>query len=217
MARCPLLLLVAVLAGCAASTTAVPPPGEIAPRPRAVAALADSLRAAPSAADRRAVAVRWLAATGATPLAGGTFEAGVGVPFVGGFVPGHQPLVRDQLVVVGVSLERPLAAAATLEAVRVLVAHSRWGTVPERTVQVVFWSGGTTDRAGAEGALRLPLWPRDLVAAVVVISDDDGALVVSDLPVTVVPADGTPALAARVVQTAVRLAAAPLPPDTDPR
>ena len=200
------------LAGCFASATQLPPPDEIAPDARAVAALADSLARAPSAAARRAVAARSLASSGLTPLAGGTrgdgaFQAGVGTPFVGGFVPGHQPVARDALVLVGVSLESP-AAPAVLEAARVLVARSMWETTPERTVEFVFWSGEAAEGVG--GALRLPLWPREAVAAILVVGGDVGAEV-QGVPAFALPASG--ADAARVLQRVVELAERPAPPD----
>jgi hypothetical protein len=209
----PLALAAAGLAGCFASASRFPPPAEVAPDAEAVEALADSLAGAPSPAARRAVAARRLAAAGVTPLAGGvpgagpgggTFQAGLAVPLVGGFVPGGRPVARDALVVVGASLEGP-AAPAVLEAARVLVARSLWETTPERTVEVVFWSGDARD--GAAGALRLPLWPRDAVRAVLVVGDDVGAEV-EGVPAFSLAAPGPAdaALAARVVRRVLELA-----------
>ena len=194
--------------GCLVSGGAVRPPGAVAPDAAVSAALADSLAAAPSGAARRAVAARALRAGGVTPLAGGLFAYGVGAPLVGGFVPGRTPGRASELVVVAASLDGP-AAADVLDAARVLVELSLVRTVPERTVQVVFWSAPLDDRTGPEAALRSPLWPRAAVAAVVAVGD--GAAFPDSLagaPVTAVPAD-RPALAARVVDAALALAAEP--------
>lgn len=217
--RLPAVLLAAAVltGGCFAASVRPPPPGEIAPRADAVEALADSLAEAPSSAARRAVVVRRLAAAGFTPLAGGVqrdgrYLVGVGTPYVGGFVPGRQPVVRDELVLVGTSLDGP-AAPAVLEAGRVLVARSMWETTPGRTVEFVFWSGRTPAREGVAGALRLPTWPRDAVVAVLLVGDDVGPGV-EGVPTFAVPSPGAgAALADLVVRRVSELADGPAPPD----
>ncbi|MDT0630553.1 hypothetical protein RQM47_13870 [Rubrivirga sp. S365] len=206
----PLALALAaclVAAGCAGSESAVRPPSTVAPDSAAVAALRDSIAAAPSPAARRAVAVRALRAAGVTPLAGDLFETGVGAPLVGGFVPGRVPSRASELVVVAANLSEA-AAADVLEAARVLVALSLVEVVPERTVRVALWPGTYSAREGVSLTLRSPLWPRPAVAAVVVVGGGAVPDVVGGVPVTRVPADA-PDLAARVVRAVLERAAAP--------
>ena len=199
--------VVCVLSGCLASSGAVSPPEAVRPDPEAVAVLADSLAVA-DAAGRRAVAARALRRAGVTPLAGGLFTRGVGVPVVAGFVPGRVPGKASSLVVVAADLGDPAAAAAAVEAARVLVGLSLVRPVPERTVQVALWSD-PDPRGGLGAVLRSPLWPRDAVASVVAVGDrptlPDS---LGGVPVTAIAAD-RPALADRIVEAALARAAEP--------
>ena len=145
-----------------------------------------------------------------TPLAGGLFTAGVRVPVVGGFVPGRVPSRAGELVVVAAGLDGP-AAADVVDAARVLVDLSLVGTVPERTVGLVLWTGPSG--AGLRTAVRAPLWPRDAVAAAVVVGEGLPATV-GGVPVTAVPPG--PGLAARVVEAALARAAEPAVVPVDP-
>ena len=208
---------VCVLSGCLASGGTVRAPGDVRADPAAVAATRDSLSAAGGLA-RQAVAVRALRRGGVTPLAGGllgggVFTRGVGAPVVAGFVPGRVPGRASELVVVAASLDDPAAAAEALEAARVLVDLSLVRTVPERTVEVALWSGLDVG-GGVEAVLRSPVWPRDAVAAVLVVGDRPAPPArVGGVAVTAVAAD-RPALAARIVEAALALAAEPpaIPP-----
>lgn len=200
---CAAALALAV-SGCLVPERAVRAPATVGPDAAAVAALGDSLARAPSPEARRGVAVRALRAAGVTPLAGGRFTTGVRAPLVAGFVPGRAPGRSGELVVVGASLDGPGAADA-VEAARVLVDLSLAGTVPERTVGVVLWTG-SAGGAGLRAAVRGPLWPRDAVAAAVVVGEG-AADAVGGVPVTAV-APG-PGLAARLVEAALARAAAP--------
>lgn len=201
-----------LVAGCAVSSDAVRPPASVRPDPVATSALRDSLVQAPSAAARRGVAVRALRTAGVTPLAGGLFTRGVTAPLVGGFVPGAVPSKASELVVLGASLEGP-GAADVVDAARVLVDLSLAQTVPERTVQVVFWSAPLSPREGVEAALRSPLWPRDAVRTAVVLAS--GAALpdsVGGADVRAVEVGGTDTVS-RLVAAVLTAAAEPaLPP-----
>ena len=208
LVRAAALAAVFAVSGCLPSGSVVAPPESIRPDPAEIAALRDSLGAAPSPAARRAVAVRALRAAGVTPLAGDLFTRGVRAPLVGGFVPGRAPSKAAELVVVGASLDDP-GAADVLGAVRALVALSLVQTAPERTVQVVFWSAPLGPADGLEAALRSPLWPRDAVASAVVLGGGaalpdsvGGAAVVS------VSADGADT-AARLLRTVLARSSEP--------
>ena len=207
---CAAALALAV-SGCLVPERAVRAPASVAPDAEAAAALGDSLARAPSPEARRGVAARALRRAGVTPLAGGRFTVGVGAPLVGGFVPGRVPGRAAELVVVAASLDGPGAADA-VEAVRVLVDLSLAGTVPERTVQVVLWTG-SAGGAGLRTAVSAPLWSREAVVAAVVVGDG--------LPTAVggVPVAGVapgPDLAARLVGAVLARAAEPAVVPVDP-
>jgi hypothetical protein len=134
---------------------------------------ADSLALAEagSAAERRALLVDRLRAAGLTPLAGPSYEAGASAPVVGGFIPGRHPALRTTLVVVAQPLDGP-HVAATMEAVRTLVAASRNGAAPERSLLVAFWSPSRGAEVGAADVLRLPVWPASGVHRLLLVGAD---------------------------------------------
>ena len=210
------IVLALPASGCLVSESAVRPPASVGPDSLGVRVLRDSLARAPSAAARRAVAVRALRAAGVTPLAGDLFTTGVRAPLVGGFVPGRVPGRASELVVVGASLDAA-SAADVVEAARALVDLSLVQTTPERTVQVVLWTGALETPEALALALRSPLWPRDGLAAAVVVGDA-AALPdsVGGVAVAAVPAD-RPALAARLLDAVLARASEPAVVPTAPR
>ena len=105
-----------------------------------------------------------------------------------GFVPGGDPLARDELVVLAAPLEGPGASAAVLAAL-VLAERSRWTGQPERTVQVAFWAGVPTSAEAVRQSVRGALWPRCRIRAVVLVADAPVAPVDS-IPVVAVPPGG---------------------------
>lgn len=206
-----LILTLAALAACSGPRD-LPPAGPSArPSARHVAALADSLAEAASTTPRRAFLERSLRRYGVTPLRDGVgrsrYQVDLGVPIVGGFIPGHHPVGRTDLVVVGTRLDGA-GVASLLEAVAVLAERSRWTSQPERSLQVSFWPAGD----GVRQALRSSLWPRDAIRAVVMIGPD-GPAQVDGIPVVRLAPDADPlalaeALVARVLAEATY---APLP------
>ena len=220
----PLVLLacaaLAAIGGCAGSAEAVEVGPDARPSARAVAALADSL--ARPGADRRAVAARALARGGATPLGDpvlgdslGLF-AWSGAPVAAGLVPGRHPLARPDLVVGGTRIDGP-AAPAVLEAARVLAERARWTHQPERTVEVVLWSGLWTDRQAVSEVLRAPVWPRDNVRAVLVVGDAAVAPVDSVAVEAMAPGAGGVELASALIERVTALARRPPPPPDSTR
>ena len=219
MRTCALLVLLAV-AGCAGSEPATSVGPDAQPSARALAALADTLATAPSTADRVGVVERAFVRAGVTPLSdfgmapapSPRFRMPLGGPAVAGFVPGRDPRVRGELVLVGTRLEGP-AVGAVLEAARVLVERSQWVTAPGRTVEVVFWSGVRSDREGARQALGAALWPRDRIRGVVVVGAEPIREVGGVPAASVAPGDAL-ATAASVVERALALARYVPPADT---
>lgn len=209
-------VLVLTLLGVAGCATADDVRREGPATTETVGAVEESLRLAPSVAERQAAAVRYLAAVGVTPLADGSFNvarplgadgmfgSGALPPHVGGFVPGRDPLGRAELVVLGARLDGA-SAAIVLEAARVLVARSP-ENVPERTVLVALWDSRQSDADGLAAVLRGPLWPRSSVAAAVVVGAERAAR--ADLPITVLTPDvDRPGAVARTVAAVVEAAA----------
>ena len=176
-----LIATLALLAGCTGAEPVLPTGPDVAPSARALALIADSLGTAEGALERRRRVVRAFTRYGLTPLADMGRQRSenprfsVGGPVVAGLVPGRYALARPELVIVGAEVDGPYAAPL-LEAARVLVERSEWANVPERTVMVALWSG---DR-GPESALRLGVWPRDRVRAVIVVGE--GGRVPTDVP-----------------------------------
>ncbi|WP_420454525.1 hypothetical protein [Rubrivirga sp.] len=169
------LLLASALAVSACAGPDPVPTGPDAPvSVRALAGLTDSLAAARSTTPRRAFLRRQLVRAGVTPFGDGglvaRYQTDLGVPVVGGFVPGRSPLGRSELVVLGTRADGP-ATAAVLEAARVLVERSLWTSQPERTVEVAFWSAGD----GVRQVIRSSLWPRAAVRAVVMAGPEGPA------------------------------------------
>ena len=158
-----------------------------------VDALADSFATARTAPQRRAVARRALARTGATPLGdfsrvsevGYAYEVPTSVSLVAGTVPGRHPIVRTELVMLGARLDASVAPAV-IEATRVLAERAKWTSTPGRAVQVVLWDGPVSDQEALAAALRAPLWSRAAVRSVVVVSERvpmlDGVAVVAVPP-----------------------------------
>ena len=187
------LLALVLVAGCATPRD----PGATGPQARPSApsygATADSLEAAPSSLARLAVAARSFARQGLTPVAApllSTAEsrftlATADGPLAVGIVPGRDPLLRPELVLVGVDVESP-QAPAVLEAARVLVERARWSNEPARSVEVVLWAGPSSRRR----ALGAPVWRAGSVHAVLEVMGeiwdeplvDDGVNVVSGPP-----------------------------------
>ena len=209
-----LLALAVLAAGCAPRLDAQAVGPDARPSARALGATADSLASA--TLPRRPGAVRRaLARAGATPLADGGRGARWTAPDGGSpdvlaaaFVPGRDPLARSELVVLSADLDGP-AAAAVLEAVRVLVERSTWRTAPERSVEVVLWRGAPPDPA------RAPLWTRANVRAVLVVGRPAPGL--ADIGAEALPADGdSVALAQRIVDRVTELARRPARPASAP-
>ena len=211
--RAPNLVLVALagLAACAGSDEAAHNGPQAVPSARAVAALADTLAEARSTTPRRAAIRRALVRAGVTPFGDGRqrarFQTDLGVPLVGGFVPGRHPLGRSELVVLGTRADGP-AVPAVIEAARVLAQRSQYAAVPERTVEVAFWTGGD----GVHQVLRSSLWPRDQIRAVVIVGGE-GPGTVDGVPVVRLDVGvGGAALAAALVQQTIDAARVPPPP-----
>ncbi len=156
------------VAACSGSEAALPSGPSASVSPRAVASLADSLAANRSTTARRAFLKRSLVRSGLTPFGDGRldpqFQTDLGVPVVGGYVPGRHPVGRPELVIVGTRVDGP-GVASLLEAVRVLVERSEWVSQPERSVEVAFWPAGDGVRQG----VRASLWSRSQIRAVVTV------------------------------------------------
>ena len=215
----PALLLAVGCAGGDAVRTTGP---DARPSPRALRALADSLAADASTAAREGVVRRAFARSGLTPLSdfgrppapAPRFEAPLGRPHVAAFVPGRDPRVRSELVVVGTALEGG-SAPALVEAARVLAERGLWTQTPGRTVEAVVWSAAPSDRLGLLRALEAPLWDRSQIRAVVVVSDEDVGEVEGLEVVRIAPEGDRAALALALVERAAQLARyVPPPPDT---
>ena len=165
--------------------------------------------------------MRALAEAGLTPLADGRPNdaeepdaAAFTAPtsgLLGGFVPGRQPLLRPELVVLVAPADGPLAAAV-LEAGRLLVIRSMTENEPGRTVLVALTSGAE----GPSAAVRLPVWPADAIREVLVVGegpelpDSLGGAVVR--PVSVGPT--LAATATRAVRAALNAAVRPVAIDS---
>ncbi len=203
-----------LLAGCTGASPALPTGPDVVPSARALAAVTDSLTTAATPLERRHRVVRALVRYGLTPLAGlGGYEDtppryGADGPVLAGLIPGRHPLARPELVIVGAEVNGP-HAAAVLETARVLVERSEWANVPERTVMVALWTG---DR-GPESALRLGIWPRDQVRAVIAVGESDR--VPTGIPSVRVPAgDDALGLANRLLAETLRQSRRATPGDT---
>ena len=119
---------------------------------------------------RRAVILGQLAEAGLTPLADGSFQAGLDGTLVGGWIPGREPIARPSLVVVGVGADDP-EASVVLEAARLLVGRSQRELVPARSVLFLVWDGTRSSLEAIEAVRRSALWPRGLVRAALVVGD----------------------------------------------
>lgn len=206
-----LVLALAALASCSGPRDLTPTGPSARPSARHVAALADSLAEVASTTPRRAFLERALRRSGVTPLRDGVgrshYQVDLGVPIVGGFIPGHHPVGRTDLVVVGTRLDGP-GVAALLEAVAVLTERSRWTAQPERSLHVAFWPAGD----GVRQAVLTPLWSRDAIRAVVLVGPA-GPSQIDGIPVVRLAPDADPlalaeALVARVLAEATHV---PLP------
>ena len=209
-----LIATLALLAGCTGAGPALPTGPDVVPSARALAAVTDSLATAATPLERRRRVVRALERYGLTPLAGlGGRETrppryGADGPVLAGLVPGRHPLARPELVIVGADADGP-HAASVLEMARVLVERSEWANVPERTVMVALWTG----ERGPESAVRLGVWPRDQIRAVVAVGE--GGRVPTDVPAVRVPAgDDALGLANRLLAEALRQSRRAAPGDT---
>ena len=131
-----------------------------------------SRRRAESPRDRRLVVGELLASLGVTPLAGGAapfdqrrYRVGSGDTLVGGLVPGRHPVIRSELVVARMDAADP-GVATLLEATRVLVARSKTGNVPGRSLLIAFASDSTRHNIRS-------LWPGSRVHAWVDLEADE--------------------------------------------
>ncbi|PAP77509.1 hypothetical protein [Rubrivirga marina] len=197
-------------AGCAGADEAAHFGPEAVPSARAVAALTDTLAEARSTTPRRAAIRRALVRAGVTPFGDGRlqarFQTDLGIPLVGGFIPGRHPLGRAELVVLGTRVDGG-AVPAVIEAAHVLVQRSQYATVPERTVEVAFWPGGD----GVRQVLRSSLWPRDQIRAFVV-AGGEGPATVDGVPVIRLDVDaGGVDLAAALIEQTAEAARIPAP------
>ncbi len=211
-----LLLASALAVSACAGPDPLPSGPAVTVSPRALVGLADSLAAAQSTTPRRAFLRRELVRAGVTPFGDGglvaTYQTDLGVPVVGGFVPGRSPLGRSELVIVGTRADGP-AAAAVLEAARVLVERSLWTSQPERTVEVAFWSAGD----GIRQVIRSSLWPSGAVRAVVMVGPQGPAEIDGVAIERLDPALDPVALARALVERTTERAryVAPADPDLD--
>jgi hypothetical protein len=95
-----------------------------------------------------------------------------------GILPGSDPVLRDQLVLLAVNLDSGsyparvpvldsersgIAAAALLEVARVLGEERRMGRGPARSVMFVWLAGSTQDDRGIQALVKTPPWPEDAV------------------------------------------------------
>lgn len=126
--------------------------------------LSSAFLSAQNRSESQIWAIRALIALGATPLAGGAapfderqYRLGARQEGVGGYVPGRDPTVRSELVVIRTRLEDP-RAAVLLEAMRVLVLKSKTANVPGRSVLIVL-------TPESRDATIASLWPRSHVYA----------------------------------------------------
>lgn len=135
------------------------------------------LAAAATPEARAAVAAERLADAGTTPLGDGRVRPrAAGVQSwqgtVAAFIPGRDPVLRTELVTVGVALDAP-EAAALIEAARRLVRQSPHGS-PHRSVMVALWR-----RDPAEVA-RMPVWTDSLRAPLLTLDAIDPAGLAGD-------------------------------------
>lgn len=209
-----LLAVLATLAACTGAEPALPTGPDVVPSAYALAAITDSLSGATTPASRRETVVRAFVRYGLTPLADlGRRDAlnprfGVEGPALAAFIPGRHPLARPDLVIVGTDIDGP-HAAPLLEAARVLVERSGWATVPERTVMVALWSR----TRGAEDALRLGVWPRANVRAVIQIGET-GASVQGIPDIRILPGADALGLTQSILDATILQARRPAPADT---
>lgn len=103
---------------------------------------------------------------GLSPLARGRFTFGT-PPVVAAFVPGHDPILRGDLVVVTAGLSGP-DVAEVLEAGRLLVAMQP-DNEPRRSVLVAFWPAGLEVEAGLASVAAVPVWPDSARTATLVV------------------------------------------------
>ncbi len=121
------------------------------------------------------------------------FEPTAGYLHVMGILPGSRPVMRDRLVVLAAPLDsganpagQPIldpggsgiAAAALLEAARVLASEADGGSGLPHSVLFVWLSGSAQDNAGLRAFLKAPPWAKDAIDAVVYAGPDS----VADLP-----------------------------------
>ncbi len=169
------LILLAGIAGCAAPRDAAAYGPAARPSALSYEATVDSLEAATSSSERLAVTARALARAGLTPVALpllSTPESRFTLPtptgrLAVGLIPGRSPILRPELVVVGIDVDSP-HVAAVLEAARTLVERSNWISVPDRSVQVVLWSSPSSRRRALAGSL----WASDAIWAVLEVGDE---------------------------------------------
>jgi hypothetical protein len=101
-----------------------------------------------------------------------------GLVSVIGILPGSDPVLRDELVLLVVNLDTGsyparvpvldsersgVAAAALLEVARVLGEERHLGQGPARSVMFAWLSGSTQNDKGVQALVRRPPWPRDAI------------------------------------------------------
>lgn len=128
------------------------------------------LGATTPAARVAAVAGRFRDA-GLAPLARGRFAFGT-PPVVAAIVPGHDPILRTELVVLAASLDGP-EVADVLEAGRLLMERQP-DNEPRRSVLVAFWPSGQGVEAGLASIAAVPVWTDSSRVATVVVGTADG-------------------------------------------
>ena len=142
-----------------------------------------------AAARRAEYASARLGAAGVQPVARGSFYVRHGPQAHGpagaspdpsrshivGYISGRNPRYRSELVLVTGDLDRP-AAAAILEAARLLVHEASMYIVPEASVGFALWSPPNTGSAGVADFLGRPTWALDGIRSVIHVATDMGGL-----------------------------------------
>lgn len=196
-----LLLTVTPLAGCRSSGSPVPairPDAPVAPAEASLEAYASAL-ATPSPGARRIAAGEALRAAGFAPGAGDRFETGVAFPYAVGLLAGRVPAHRSDLVILAGSLDGA-SGPALLETARILAGRSVYVHEPARSVLVATWSTTWPDADVLPGVLRLGLWERARVRALVVAMPPEGLPAqIAGVPVIGVAGESPAALAAALL------------------
>jgi hypothetical protein len=118
----------------------------------------------------------------------GSVEVSAAAVNVLGYVPGRDPHLASELVLVAAAMdgrgtvagssmpdtsEYAVGAAAILEAARVLAGLAGSGQGPDRTVLFALFAGSRQDDSGARAWLANPTWPADATREVVLVGASD--------------------------------------------